>query len=232
MMPLVLHKLDSSPPARAVMMVGHVLEIPFDFIEPNFMAGEHLEPDYVEKNPMHTIPLLEDKDFVLADSHAIATYLINKYGADKRAALYPSDLYDRAVIDARLHFDTGVLFTRLKAIVDPTIKGTLTGLNDELIARVEDAYQILEAYLNKSKYVALDHFTVADICCGATVTSLNTLVPIDCERFPRVIEWFGALHAESCFQEINSNGVQEFNSFVNNMWMNNQSAGAGVIIAN
>lgn len=214
------------------MMIGHILEIPFDFVEPDFSSGQIFDPDYIEKNPLRTIPLLEDKDFILADSHAIATYLISKYGADKRAALYPSDIYDRATIDSRLHFDTGVLFQRLKAITEPTFRGTLTGINEEIVSKVEQAYQILEAYLNKTQYVALDHFTVADVCCGATVSSLNTFVPIDCERFPRVIEWYGALHAESCFQEINTAGVEMLNGFIHNLWANNQGAGAGVIIAN
>jgi len=44
-------------------------------------------------------------------SHAISAYLVGKYGKDD--ALYPKDLQKRAIVDQRLHFDTGVLFPRL-----------------------------------------------------------------------------------------------------------------------
>lgn len=46
-------------------------------------------------------------------SHAITTYLINKYAKDD--SLYPSDARKRALVDQRLHFDTGVLFAALFA---------------------------------------------------------------------------------------------------------------------
>lgn len=200
------------------MMVGHVLGIDFDFVEPNFQAGDLLTEDYLDKNPMHTIPLLEDRDYMIADSHAIAIYLITKFGGTKRESLYPEDVYVSSTIDSRLHFDTGVLFQRLQAITVPTVAGYLSGPTDEHIAKVEDAYQMLENYLNKTTYLACDHFTVADICAGSTVTSLNTLIPVDCERYPRLIEWIESLYAEFCFTEVNSSGLQEFSSFMHQCW--------------
>lgn len=66
-------------------------------------------------NPQHTVPTLKDGDFVLWDSHAVSTYLVGKYGNDD--SLYPKDLEKRAVVDQRLHFDSGILFPRLAAIV-------------------------------------------------------------------------------------------------------------------
>jgi glutathione S-transferase len=45
-------------------------------------------------------------------SHAICTYLITKYAKDD--TLYPTDPYRRAQVDQALHFDSGVLFARLR----------------------------------------------------------------------------------------------------------------------
>jgi glutathione S-transferase len=48
-------------------------------------------------------------------SHAILGYLVNQYGKDD--SLYSKEPKKRAVIDQRLHFDTGVLFPRFVTYV-------------------------------------------------------------------------------------------------------------------
>lgn len=47
-------------------------------------------------------------------SHAINAYLVNKFGKDD--TLYPKDPQKRAIVDQRLHFDSGVLFPRMRDI--------------------------------------------------------------------------------------------------------------------
>lgn len=224
MKPLILYKFNESSPARAAMMVGHILRLPFEFIEVSLAAEDHLQEGYLDKNPMHTVPLLNDRGFYIADSHAIATYLITKYGADKRSTLYPNDIQDKATVDSRLYFDTGVLFTRLSEIVRGVIKGEIAQIGQKQIDAIEEVYQITESYLNKSQYIALDHFTVADICTGATITSLNVVVPIDAQKFPRLIQWVGALYIENCFQEVNAPGLEQFNILLNALLERNNSS--------
>lgn len=64
-------------------------------------------------NPQHTIPLIVDEDgTIVYDSHAIIIYLVSKYAKDD--SLYPEDIATRAKINAALHFDSGVLFARLR----------------------------------------------------------------------------------------------------------------------
>jgi glutathione S-transferase len=68
--------------------------------------------DFLKLNPQHTIPVLIDDGKVLRDSHAIMIYLVEKYGRNKD--VYPEDHYERAKINAALHFDSGVLFSRMR----------------------------------------------------------------------------------------------------------------------
>lgn len=65
-------------------------------------------------NPQHTVPTLDDNGIVLWDSHAINVYLVTKYGKDD--SLYPKDFFKRAIVDQRLHFDSGVAYTLLAAV--------------------------------------------------------------------------------------------------------------------
>lgn len=218
---LLLHKVNGSPPARAVMMIGDILGLKFEYKEPNLIKGEHYAPEYVKKNPMKTVPLLEDDDFILADSHAISTYLINKYGGDKKEQLYPSEFKKRAIVDQRLHFDSGILFPRVTAVFTPTIKGNLTGLKEYHKTAVKEAYDILELYLENSKFLAADHITVADICAGATVTTQEKILDIDSTKYPKTKNWIETLKKESYFQKINQPGLDLLIMILHKFWEKN-----------
>lgn len=65
-------------------------------------------------NPQHTVPTLDDDGFIIWDSHAINLYLLEKYG--NIDDLYSTDLKTKAIIDQRLHFDSGVAFSLLLRI--------------------------------------------------------------------------------------------------------------------
>lgn len=108
----ILYGNDLSPPVRAVLFTVNAIGLDFNYHEVKVFENEHLSEEYVKKNPQHTIPMLEDDAKYIWDSHAVSVYLIEKYGDDQ--FLYPKDLYKRAVIDQRLHFDSGVLFPSLQ----------------------------------------------------------------------------------------------------------------------
>lgn len=55
----VLYYIPPSPPCRAVLMLGRMLEIDFDLKPVNVNEGEHLKPDFVQvlTNPF-LLPLI------------------------------------------------------------------------------------------------------------------------------------------------------------------------------
>ncbi|GBP83025.1 Glutathione S-transferase 1 [Eumeta japonica] len=214
----ILHKHNASPPARAVMMLGDILGLKFEFLEPKLLEGELSKPEYSAKNPMKTIPLLEDGDFALADSHAIVMYLISKYGADKRERLYPNDHQERARLHQLLFFDTGILFPSMRAVTIPTFLGQCSGITDEQKTQIENAYGMLEGYLQKSSYVAANHLTLADICVGATATTLHELLPVDADRFPKIVEWMNRINTEEFFKTQNAPGCAQLGEIIRMTW--------------
>nr|CAH7731540.1 unnamed protein product [Callosobruchus chinensis] len=114
-MTLTLYYLEMSPAVRSTLITIKALGLDVEMKAVNLMAGEHLTPEYLKMNPLHTVPTLKDGDFVVFDSHAINSYLVDKYGKDD--SLYPKDLQKRATVNQRLFFDCGVLFPNLGAIV-------------------------------------------------------------------------------------------------------------------
>lgn len=209
-MVITIHKTDGSPPARAVLMAVEYLGLNVDFINVNLGTNDHITPEYLKKNPIHTVPLLEDGEFIIADSHVIITYLVSKYGGDLQTTLYPSDLKERAKIDHRLYLDGTILFPRLLAIVKSVLNENAPGPDAKQLEEVVEAYGFVEKFLEQSKFLAGDQITLADISAVSTVSSLNALVPIEGENFPRIIEWWNILKAEKWYQKANVPGLTLF----------------------
>lgn len=90
-------------------MTIRCLELDVEIHTVNMQKGEHQSPEFLKLNPLGKVPVLVDGDFVLNESRAIMTYLVNA----KRPGhmLYPEDAKKRALIDSRLYFDAGELFT-------------------------------------------------------------------------------------------------------------------------
>lgn len=78
-MTLTLYFTDLSPPVRATLLTIKALGLDVNFKEINLLAGEHLQPEFLKKNPLHTVPTLEDDGFVVVDSHAINAYLVSTH---------------------------------------------------------------------------------------------------------------------------------------------------------
>nr|XP_023027373.1 glutathione S-transferase D5-like [Leptinotarsa decemlineata] len=104
-----------------------------NFVSP--AAKQHLTPEYLKLNPLHTIPTLEDGDFVIYDSHAIIAYLADKY-ADG-GALYPKDVEKRAIINQRMYFDCGTLFPKFIEVIRAFFAGAKT-ISKDFIARITE----------------------------------------------------------------------------------------------
>lgn len=71
-----------------VRLLISMLELPYDSIEIDFYPGQqHRSADFLEINPLGQLPVLEDGDLILRDSHAIMVYLASRY--DKADRWYP-----------------------------------------------------------------------------------------------------------------------------------------------
>ncbi|KAF9408155.1 hypothetical protein HW555_012062 [Spodoptera exigua] len=208
-MALKLFKMDASPPVRAVYMVIEALKLPeVKYVETDLLNDDHLKDDFLKINPQHTIPHLTDGDFQLSDSHAIITYLINKYG--NNSDLYPNDPQKRAMIDQKLHFDSGILYPALRENDEPIFFGTATSLKPGGVAKIKSAYDFTEKFLTGSKWLAGNKLTLADISCVATISTLNELLPIDEVTYPNICAWLNRCEEYEFYKKGNQPGLLEF----------------------
>lgn len=61
----VLYYLPPSPPCRAILLLGKMLGIDFELKVINILEGEQMKPDFVELNPQHCVPTMDDHGLVL-----------------------------------------------------------------------------------------------------------------------------------------------------------------------
>ncbi|KAJ8924954.1 hypothetical protein NQ315_001119 [Exocentrus adspersus] len=213
-MPPILYGSLFSPPYRATLLTIQALGLQdaVEYQEVNTRNGDHLKPEYLKLNPLHTIPAFKDGDFTIWDSHVINAYLVDKYAKDD--SLYPKDLEKRAVVDQRLFFDVGVLFNGLRAAALPVLKFGAKGVDKETAASLENAYNSLELLLERSTYVAGEHVTIADFSIVSTLTSANVLVPIASNRFPKISGWLTKMQALPYYAAGNQAGLDKFTELV------------------
>lgn len=160
------------------------------------LENSYQNADFVRINPQHTVPCLDDDGHVLADSHAICTYLVAKYGNqaadgdEDQSHLCPTEPYARALLDNRLHFNNGTLFSRFYRLCAPVFRGTATrGLDKGNFKCLLEALDILEAFLDDKQWLVGDCLTVADLCCVSTVAPIFKMLPVEKINYPAICDW-------------------------------------------
>lgn len=158
-------------------------------------------------NPQHTIPVLNDNGTIVTDSHAIGAYLSDKYGQSD--ALFPQDLGRRALVNARLHFDTMFLHGRIRTLFEPILYDNCAELSATKIEYIQRSWPLMEAFLAESTYVCGDELSIADLCCIASVTSIDRIAPIDAGRYPKFIKWIKRMKSLPYYEELNASGAAQ-----------------------
>ena len=124
-------------------------------------------PEYLEENPLGTIPLLVDGETRMTESCAIAHYLAVKAGA-RTLVVGPDEDDFGAYLDFTYHADATITFPQTVFMRFSIFE------RERGLAEAGEAYGRwfhkrlvkLEQRLTDRDYLCADRFTVADICCG------------------------------------------------------------------
>ncbi|XP_018799502.1 PREDICTED: glutathione S-transferase 1-like [Bactrocera latifrons] len=212
MVKIDLYAIGGSAPCRAVLLTLKALNVPFEYKLVNLMTGENRTPEYLAINPHGTVPTLVDDGVVLTDSHAIITYMVDKYGTDD--SLYPKDLVLRAKVNQVLFYEATVVFDRTFLTISKAVFNNNNVIPYAKIDAVYKVYEQLEGFLQAHPYVAGEKLTVADFSLAATVTSLFTYAELDTGKYPKIHEWVTRLEELPYYAEANGAGLKQYNDVV------------------
>nr|ACY95463.1 glutathione S-transferase epsilon class 2 [Anopheles cracens] len=208
---LTLYTLHLSPPCRAVELTAQALGLELEQKTVNLLAGEHLKPEFVKLNPQHTVPVLDDDGTIITESHAIMIYLVTKYGKDD--SLYPKDPVRQARVNSALHFESGVLFARMRFVFERILFYGKADIPEDRVEYVQKSYRLLEDTL-VDDFVAGPGMTVADFSCISTISSIMGVVPLEKADHPRIHAWIDRLKQLPYYEEANGGGGAELAKFV------------------
>ncbi|XP_070499905.1 glutathione S-transferase 1-1-like [Chironomus tepperi] len=207
MAPIVLYYSPGSPYCRSVLLLARYLKLDVDIKYMDLHGKkEQLTPEFLAINPQHTIPTIDDNGFILWESRAILTYLIES----KAPELVPTSPKEKAIVNQRLHYELGGLTNKTTQIVSPLFSGERDEADPEKVKELHEILFIIDEnyFPNGNEWIAGEVLTAADF---AFVSSISTLVGfgVSLDKYPRLQAWM-----KRCqdimpeYEEVNQKGVE------------------------
>ena len=189
--------------SRKVLAGLDLLGTPYTLHHVDYFAGAHKKPEFLAINPNGALPAATDGDFALSESNAILQYAADLSGSDKH---YPRDLKQRADINRWLLWEAATWFPSCYTyLVEYVVKPLLKTEPDQAVIDKEAPNWhrlagILDAPLAKSKWLAGDTVTIADIAVAAPM-HLHKLQRLPLDRHPNLARWMADIERLPCWQK-------------------------------
>jgi glutathione S-transferase len=177
-------KLYAGARSRASIVRWYLeeLQAPYEIVQLDMAAGEHLQADYLAINPFGKVPAIVDGEASMYESGAILLYLAEKYqqlpaSLGERGKIYQWILFGNATLGQGIFNEA----TREKELVR-----MMTPLNQ---------------HFQTHPFLMGEHFTVADVAIGSILFFIPTMLPIDLSPYPAVLDYTKRLSERPAFQK-------------------------------
>lgn len=163
------------------------------------LNGDQFQPEFLELNPFHHIPVLVDEDFKLFESLAILDYLEAKH---PQPSLMPTNAKDigqvRTIELVTVNELPPASIVLMKEMLDVTVEDKQIEKAQQTMAT---ALQYFEDNLDgNSSYFIGEQLTYADIVAGTAVSSIP-LLGISLEPYAKVTKWLANLEQRDSWQQ-------------------------------
>lgn len=185
-----LYRSRRSGHCHRVELLLRLLGLPFEMIDVDLARGEHRTPEFLARNPLGQVPVIEDGADVVSDSNAIMVYLVTRHAPDSR--WLSQDPRTAAQIQRWLSVAAGEL-------VQGPMLARLAALRGEPLDPRRQAagaalFHLIDAHLRDRRFLAADHPTLADLA----IYSYTARAPeggIDLTPFPAIRQWLARIEA-------------------------------------
>ena len=177
-------KLYGGGSSRVSIVQWYLEEIgvEYEYVMVDMAAGEHLQPPFLELNPMGKVPVIVDGDITLWESRAILLYLAEKY-TQQVDTIEKRSITNQWILFANSTFAPGLF---IEAIREKEKEILLPAL-DKIFAT--------------NSYVMGEEFTVADIGLGTMLFHTQNLLQIDISAYANLTAYLEKLMQREGFKQ-------------------------------
>ncbi len=173
-----------------VRLLLSMLDLAHEVVPVSLPDMEHKTPAHLARNPLGTVPVLEDGSTVIYDSQAILVYLARKYGGED---WLPTDATGLATVTQWLSFATNEIWN------GPALARAVLLFNRDIDlaqaqASARNTFKFMDGYLDKHDWLALDRPTIADIACYP-YSALAEAGEISLAPYDALNAWFKRIEA-------------------------------------
>lgn len=189
-MSIRLYRFPLSGHAHRAELMLSLLGLPFTRIEVDLPHGEQRQPEFLAKNLLGQVPVIEDGELTVADSNAILVYLASRY--DDTGRWLPRDPFGAAQVQRWLSVAAGPIAEGLaRARADVVFGRPRERRPHEVAARL---LPVMEQHLAGQAFFVGDHPTIADIALY-TYTAHAPEGGISLEPYPQTRAWLARIEA-------------------------------------
>ncbi|CAJ1964280.1 unnamed protein product [Sphenostylis stenocarpa] len=143
-------------------------EVEFETVHVDGFKKEHKQPEYLKLQPFGLFPVVQDGDYTIYESRAILRYFSEKY-KNQGTDLLGKTIEERGLVEQWLevegHNYNPPIYNLVVNIMVPALFGEpsdpkASEEDEEKLGKVLDIY---EERLSKTKYLAGDFFSLADL---------------------------------------------------------------------
>ena len=203
---LTLHHLGHSQSERIVWLCEE-LDIPYALTRYDRDPVTLLSPPALRAlHPLGAAPVIEDDGLLLAESAAIADYIVAKHGGG-RLRLGP-DHPDFAAYLYWFHFANG----NLQPVMGRAMMVGRAGLAPDhpvqlaVQGRLDRAVALVDARLGTAEYLAGQEFTAADIMSVFSLTTMRLFQPLDLGPYPNILAYLQRIGARPAYRRAMAKG--------------------------
>jgi glutathione S-transferase len=184
-----------------VLWLCEELNLPFTRKDVGGQFGGLRTPEFLALNPNGVIPVIEDNDVVVWESHSVLRYLAQKYGS---SAFYPDEPAARSHVERWLDWHISTLAPALNPVFIALYRTPPEKLDraalDAMIERLSAAMAQLESHLSTHPFIAGASFSIADVAFGNSVWRWFAF-PIERPQLPHLEEWQARISDRSGYRK-------------------------------
>lgn len=196
----VLGRSNSSN-VQKVMWLLDEIEQPCVRADVGGQFGGNKDADYLVKNPNGVVPTLIHGDAVVWESNTILRYLANYFRAN---GLYPADAVARSWVDRWMDWQLSSLGPANRVLFQRIVRTPANERSEDAIREAgqqnAELFSLLDRFLERSKYLAGESFSIADIAVGPLAYRWLTL-PVERPHCPNVQRWYDLLCEREAFRK-------------------------------